>query len=145
MAAADYVLENLHRSRAEVIAHPEWFEPDSLGRIDMASFTSRANPLPGQMLLDGVLAAIFSALGGFTLAMFLLTYAFRCGACNSANRGQATPARQIVLRPEIIIRKSCGAYLLGRQKRRRAADRRQASEVPEANAVKVLTTGGSHG
>jgi len=36
MTAADYVLENLYRSRAEVIAHPEWFEPDSLGRIDKA-------------------------------------------------------------------------------------------------------------
>jgi len=32
----DYVLENLYRSREEVIAHPELFEPDSLERIEKA-------------------------------------------------------------------------------------------------------------
>ena len=32
----DYVLENLNRSREQVIAHPEWFQPDSLERIDKA-------------------------------------------------------------------------------------------------------------
>jgi hypothetical protein len=30
----DYVVRNLYRSRQEVIAHPEWFEPDALQRID---------------------------------------------------------------------------------------------------------------
>jgi hypothetical protein len=32
----DYILENLYRSREQVIAHPKWFEPDSLERIDKA-------------------------------------------------------------------------------------------------------------
>lgn len=32
----DYVLKNLCRARQEVIAHPEWFEPDALQRIDQA-------------------------------------------------------------------------------------------------------------
>jgi len=36
MHPVDYVLQNLYRSREEVIAHPEWFEPDSLERIDKA-------------------------------------------------------------------------------------------------------------
>ncbi len=31
-----YVLKNLYRARQEVIAHPEWFEPDALERIDKA-------------------------------------------------------------------------------------------------------------
>ena len=32
----DYVLRNLCRARQEVIAHPKWFAPDSLVRIDKA-------------------------------------------------------------------------------------------------------------
>jgi hypothetical protein len=32
----DYVLENLYQSRQQAIEHPEWFEPDSLERIDRA-------------------------------------------------------------------------------------------------------------
>jgi len=32
----DYILENLCRARQEVIAHPEWFESDSLERIEKA-------------------------------------------------------------------------------------------------------------
>jgi len=36
MYPLDYVLENLYRSREEVIAHPDLFEPDSLERIDKA-------------------------------------------------------------------------------------------------------------
>jgi len=32
----DYGVRNLYRSRQEVIAHPEWFEPDALQRIDKA-------------------------------------------------------------------------------------------------------------
>jgi hypothetical protein len=36
MNPLDYVLENLNRSREQVIAHPEWFQPDSLERIDRA-------------------------------------------------------------------------------------------------------------
>jgi len=36
MNPLDYVLENLYRSREEVIAHPEWYQPDSLERIDKA-------------------------------------------------------------------------------------------------------------
>jgi len=36
MNPLDYVLENLYRSREQVIAHPELFEPDSLERIDKA-------------------------------------------------------------------------------------------------------------
>ena len=32
----DYVLENLNRSREQVITHPEWFQPESLERIDKA-------------------------------------------------------------------------------------------------------------
>jgi len=36
MNAVDYVLENLYRSREEVIAHPEQFEPEALERIDKA-------------------------------------------------------------------------------------------------------------
>jgi hypothetical protein len=36
MNPLDYVLENLNRSREQVIAHPEWFQPDSLERIDKA-------------------------------------------------------------------------------------------------------------
>ena len=31
-----YVLGNLLRVRQEVIAHPEWFEPDAVERIDEA-------------------------------------------------------------------------------------------------------------
>ena len=31
-----YVLKNLYRTRQEVIAHPEWFEPDALEQIDEA-------------------------------------------------------------------------------------------------------------
>ena len=31
-----YVLKNLYRTRQEVIAHPEWFEPDALEQIDTA-------------------------------------------------------------------------------------------------------------
>jgi hypothetical protein len=31
-----YVLKNLHRARQDVIAHPEWFEPDALERINKA-------------------------------------------------------------------------------------------------------------
>jgi hypothetical protein len=33
---ADYVLENLRRARDEVLAHPEWFAPVALKRIDDA-------------------------------------------------------------------------------------------------------------
>jgi hypothetical protein len=36
MRPADYVLQNLYRSREEVIAHPDWFQPDSLERIEKA-------------------------------------------------------------------------------------------------------------
>ena len=36
MNPVDYVLENLYRSREEVIAHPELFEPEALERIDKA-------------------------------------------------------------------------------------------------------------
>jgi len=36
MHPVDYVLENLYRSREEVIAHPELFEPDSLEQIEKA-------------------------------------------------------------------------------------------------------------
>jgi hypothetical protein len=36
MNPLDYVLENLYRSREQVVAHPELFEPDSLERIDKA-------------------------------------------------------------------------------------------------------------
>jgi len=36
MKPTAYVLENLYRSREEVIAHPERFEPDALERIDRA-------------------------------------------------------------------------------------------------------------
>jgi len=36
MNPLDYVLENLNWSREKVIAHPEWFQPDSLERIDKA-------------------------------------------------------------------------------------------------------------
>ena len=36
MNPLDYVLENLFRTREEVIAHPEWFDPDTLERIDKA-------------------------------------------------------------------------------------------------------------
>jgi hypothetical protein len=32
----EYVLKNLYLARAEVIAHPEWYEPDALDRIDRA-------------------------------------------------------------------------------------------------------------
>jgi hypothetical protein len=32
----DYVLESLRRARQEIIAHPEWFDPDALERIDRA-------------------------------------------------------------------------------------------------------------
>ena len=32
----DYVLESLRRARPEVIAHPEWFDPDALELIDKA-------------------------------------------------------------------------------------------------------------
>ena len=31
-----YVLEILYRSREEVIARPEWFEPDSLDKVEKA-------------------------------------------------------------------------------------------------------------
>ena len=34
MNPVDYVLENLYRSREEVIAHPQWFASDSLERIE---------------------------------------------------------------------------------------------------------------
>ena len=30
----NYVLQNLLRARQEVVAHPEWFEPDAVQRID---------------------------------------------------------------------------------------------------------------
>ena len=30
----DYVVRNLYRSRQDVIAHPGWFDPDALQRID---------------------------------------------------------------------------------------------------------------
>ncbi len=33
---ADYVLESLRRARDEVLAHPEWFAPVALKRIDEA-------------------------------------------------------------------------------------------------------------
>ncbi len=33
---ADYVLENLCRARSEVLAHPEWFAPVALKRIEEA-------------------------------------------------------------------------------------------------------------
>ncbi len=33
---ADYVLDSLCRARQEVIAHPEWFEPDALELIGKA-------------------------------------------------------------------------------------------------------------
>ncbi len=33
---ADYVLENLSRARNEVLAHPEWFAPVALKRIEEA-------------------------------------------------------------------------------------------------------------
>ena len=36
MNPLEYVLENLCRSREEVIAQPELFEPDALERIDKA-------------------------------------------------------------------------------------------------------------
>jgi len=36
MHPADYVLQNLYRSREEVIAHPDWFQADSLERIEKA-------------------------------------------------------------------------------------------------------------
>ena len=29
-----YVLQSLRLARQEVVAHPEWFEPDALDRID---------------------------------------------------------------------------------------------------------------
>ena len=32
----DYVVRNLYRSRRDVIAHPERFDPDALQRIDKA-------------------------------------------------------------------------------------------------------------
>ena len=32
----DYVLESLRRAQQEIIAHPEWFDPDALERIDKA-------------------------------------------------------------------------------------------------------------
>lgn len=31
-----YVLKNLYLAREAVIAHPEWYEPDALDRIDRA-------------------------------------------------------------------------------------------------------------
>jgi hypothetical protein len=33
---ADYLLENLLRMREEVVAHPEWLEPNALERLDKA-------------------------------------------------------------------------------------------------------------
>jgi hypothetical protein len=33
---AEYVLEVLCRMRQEVTAHPQWFEPDAVERIDKA-------------------------------------------------------------------------------------------------------------
>jgi hypothetical protein len=33
---AEYVLEVLHRMRQEMNAHPQWFEPDAVERIDKA-------------------------------------------------------------------------------------------------------------
>ena len=36
MHPVDYELENLYRSREEVIAHPDLFEPEALERIDRA-------------------------------------------------------------------------------------------------------------
>jgi len=36
MNSADYVLQILYQSREEVIAHPEWFEPDAPKRLDKA-------------------------------------------------------------------------------------------------------------
>jgi hypothetical protein len=33
---AQYVLANLLRAREDVTTHPEWFDPDALGRIDKA-------------------------------------------------------------------------------------------------------------
>lgn len=32
----DYVLQSLRQARQEIIAHPEWFDPDALERIDKA-------------------------------------------------------------------------------------------------------------
>ena len=34
-----YVLKNLYLAREKVIAHPEWYEPDALDRIDRAITT----------------------------------------------------------------------------------------------------------
>jgi len=44
----DYVLENLCRARQEVIAHPEWFEPEALERIDKAIASIRDAKLGAQ-------------------------------------------------------------------------------------------------
>jgi hypothetical protein len=41
MNPVDYVLENLYRSREEVIARPELFEPDSLERIEEAILSAQ--------------------------------------------------------------------------------------------------------
>ena len=40
-ADADYVLGNLCRTRQNVIAHPECFEPDALERIEKAIVSIR--------------------------------------------------------------------------------------------------------
>jgi len=32
----DYVVRNLYRSRQDFVAHPGWFDPDALQRIDKA-------------------------------------------------------------------------------------------------------------
>lgn len=33
---SEYVVENLCRARQEVVAHPEWFDPGAVERIDKA-------------------------------------------------------------------------------------------------------------
>ncbi len=38
---ADYVLNNLQRAREQVLAHPEWFTPAALERIDYATVAVR--------------------------------------------------------------------------------------------------------
>ena len=38
---ARYVLHHLWRTRRVVMAHPEWFQPDSLERIDRAIVSLR--------------------------------------------------------------------------------------------------------
>ncbi len=38
---ADYVLNNLQRAREQILAHPEWFAPAALERIDYATVAVR--------------------------------------------------------------------------------------------------------